>query len=126
MIASLLFIFSFTYYGNHGLGDDSYIPLGHGEVMSAGDLTSYFEPNIPKSEQIYVNSYEISHDILCAKSDSFYFVYPLQTKKISRFKSEKDYHKFAVKTDLPTADQFKDFLTQYDQYWSGWRFWLLP
>jgi len=31
ILAAVIFIFSFTYYENHGLGDDSFIPLGHSE-----------------------------------------------------------------------------------------------
>ncbi|MFS2188967.1 hypothetical protein ACCC92_19980 [Mucilaginibacter sp. Mucisp84] len=31
IVSISLIVFSFTYYGNHGLGDESRIPLGHGE-----------------------------------------------------------------------------------------------
>lgn len=42
IIASTLLLFSFTYYGNHGLGDDSNLPLGYGKVMRAIDGHAYF------------------------------------------------------------------------------------
>jgi hypothetical protein len=29
-----LFIFTFTYYGDHGLGDNAKIPIGHGIVIN--------------------------------------------------------------------------------------------
>lgn len=45
MIAFGLFIYSFTYWGNHGLGDESRIPIGHWNcIRNADGVSTYFEP----------------------------------------------------------------------------------
>ena len=66
IIAGLLLVFSFTYYGNHGFGDEELIPLGHGEKMRAGDDVTYFESKDNKSGRININTYQVQDDILCA------------------------------------------------------------
>jgi hypothetical protein len=38
----LMIIYSFTYFGNHGLGDQSYLPLGHQQSMYATDGYAFF------------------------------------------------------------------------------------
>ncbi|AYL94687.1 hypothetical protein [Mucilaginibacter celer] len=121
----LLLIFSFTYYGNHGLGDESHIPLGHGEVMSESDTFAYFVPK-DKAEQINVQTFRVKGDNLCMSVDSGYKVYNLKTKVFINFSNEPMYNKLAAAKELPLAGDLKDFRSQYDEYWSGWRFWLLP
>jgi hypothetical protein len=121
----LLFIFSFTYYGNHGLGDDSYIPLGHGETMEAGDLNAYFSPN-GKIAQLQVKAYQVKGNNLCMSVDSGIVVYDLNTKQIINFNEISKYNKYAFTHHLPRYIEFLDFFKQYDVYWSGWRFWILP
>ena len=110
IIYSLLFVFSFTYYGNHGLGDESFIPLGHWETMSAGDLYAYFTPS-GTSNQIAVNTYQVKGDNLCAAVDSGYIVYNLDTKKMIKFEAEQQYNAYALNHDLPVSNQFLDFLS---------------
>lgn len=125
IIYVLLFIFSFTYYGDHGLGDSYSIPLGRWETMEAGDLYAYF---IPKgtSNQIPVNAYTVKDGNLCADIEDGYMVYNLKTKKVSKFGATRQYSAYALTHDLPEVDQFLKFEQQYNSYWNGWRFWLLP
>ncbi|QTE39462.1 hypothetical protein ACRQ5D_30105 [Mucilaginibacter sp. P25] len=120
-----LMVFSFTYYGDHGLGDESRIPLGHGEAMEESDQFAYFVPK-GKSKQILVDTYLLKGDNLCMSVDSGYKVYNLRTKGVVNFSDEPMYNAFAVSYGLPLSRQLKDFRSQYDEYWSGWRFWLLP
>jgi hypothetical protein len=125
VVTVLLIIFSFTYYGNHGLGDDSRIPLGYGEAMKESDTFAYFVPK-GKSEQINVQTFLLKDDNLCMSVDSGYKVYNLKTKAFINFSDEPMYNMLAVAKDLPLSRHLKDFRSQYDDYWSGWRFWLLP
>ena len=41
LISIGLFIFSFTYWGNHGLGDGPMIPIGHWETIENTNWTEY-------------------------------------------------------------------------------------
>lgn len=125
IVSILLLVFSFTYYGDHGLGDESRIPLGYGEAMKAGDGFAYFVPK-GKSEQIHVDLFLVKGDDLCMSVDSGYKVYNLKTKAFVNFSDEPMYNLLAVGKDLPLSRHLKDFKSQYDEYWGGWRFWLLP
>lgn len=125
IIYGVLLVFSFTHYGNHGLGDDSYIPLGHGETMKAGDLNAYFSPH-GKINQLQVKAYQLKGDNLCMSVDSGIVVYNLNTKQLINFDTPSNYNEYALAHELPANSEFLDFFKQYDVYWSGWRFWLLP
>jgi len=125
VLYGILLVFSFTYYGDHGLGDSYHIPLGHGETMSAGDMYAYFEPG-GKLEQIDIESYQVKGDYLCIATDSGYLVYNLSTRESINFDTKQEYNTYALKHNLPDADLFLDFFKQYDNYWSGWRFWTMP
>jgi hypothetical protein len=125
VIYGLLFVFSFTYYGDHGLGDESFIPLGNGETMRLSDTFVYFNPN-GKSDQIAVNTFQVKDNILCASVDSGYMVYNLKNKEVRNFKTDMLYNIYASKHNLPPNGQFHDFFSHYKDYWMSWRFWLLP
>ena len=124
VIAGLMFIFSFTYYGNHGLGDDANIPLGHGKTMLSSDGYPYIylEPN----RQVNVDSFLVRNDYLCFTSSGSYYDYQLASGKLNSYKYKQDYETYASAHNLPLVNEFKTFYPQYDTYWNGWRFWLLP
>ncbi len=125
ILYGILFIFSFTYYGNHGLGDEFNIPLGYSETMKAGDLYAYFIPS-GTSNQIHVNNYLVRNDNLCASVDSGYIVYNLNTKKMINFYTGQQYNNYALSHNLPVNNQLVEFFDQYKAYWNGWRFWVQP
>jgi hypothetical protein len=93
--------------------------------MEAGDLYAYF---IPKgtSDQIPVNAYTVKDGNLCADIEDGYLVYNLKTKKINKFGSTHQYSAYALTHHLPQVGQFLKFEKQYNSYWNGWRFWVLP
>ncbi len=124
-IAGLLLVYSFTYYGNHGLGDEYYIPLGYGETMNQVDMSAYFEPRGAK-EPIDVNAFEVKDNNLCMTSDNQVYVYQLKAHALIKFDSSKLYDSYALIHNLPVVKEFKTFWWQYNAYWSGWRFWVLP
>jgi len=125
IVGLLLIVFSFTYYGNHGLGDESRIPLGHGEAMQERDQFAYFTPK-GTNKQVHVKTFVLKGDNLCMSVDSGYKVYNLKTKGVVNFSEGQMYDAFAFSYGLPLSLQLQGFKSQYDEYWSGWRFWLLP
>ncbi|SEP04829.1 hypothetical protein [Mucilaginibacter sp. OK283] len=124
IVYASLFVFSFTYYGNHGLGDADNIPLGYGETMEAGDLLPYFCPK--GKNQVAVKNYLVRGDKLCATTYYGVMVYNLNTKQLKDFNSDEQYNAYAENHDLPPTGQMLGFEQQYNEYWSGWRFWVLP
>ena len=125
IVSIMLLVFSFTYYGNKGLGDESRIPLGHGQAMLESDQSAYFEPK-GKSEQVHVKVYALKGDNLSMAVDSGYKVYNLRTQGVVNFSDGQMYDAFAFSYGLPLSLQLQSFKAQYVQYWGGWRFWLLP
>ncbi|RVT96428.1 hypothetical protein EOD41_20500 [Mucilaginibacter limnophilus] len=122
-IAALLFIFSFTYYGDHGLGDEANIPIGHGRIINSGDGYAYL--NVDRT-QINIDSFLVRNNHLYFASKSGYYDYQLPSGKYIKYSSKQEYEAYAKKNHLPVVNDFKTFYPQYDAYWNGWRFWLLP
>ena len=121
--AFLLLVFSFTYSGDHGLGDEAAIPLGHWEKMNSSDGYAYFDL---ADKQISVDSFLVRNDHLCMTTENKFYDYHLVTQKWVRYNSIQDYDRYASAYHLPLVKEFKSFWPQYDAYWNGWRFWLLP
>ena len=125
-IAGLLLVFSFTCYGDHGLGDEANIPLPHWETMDSGDGNAYFNPNGKLYDQISVDSFLVRNDHLCMASDTLIFDYQLKTSELKKFATSKLYDAYAMAHHLPIKKEFRKFWPQYNDYWSGYRFWMLP
>lgn len=126
IVSVALVLFSFSYWGGHGFGDHSRIPLGRGEAIEQmNGVTTYFPP-VTDIDQPELETFQLAHDMLCAKAnDSYYFTYDLATKRLQTFPDEQAYNAYAKGNRLPSATQFKPFYWHYSRYWNGWRFWLL-
>ncbi|MBO2009913.1 hypothetical protein [Hymenobacter negativus] len=125
-----MFVFSFTYWGNHGLGDYARIPLGNGEAMQEiNGMEAYFETDVPlelSSDQPFIDSFQVADDVLCGQAnDKTFFTYNLVTKQQRHFGDAQEYATYATQHGLPAVREFKSFGAHYSSYWSGWRFWLL-
>ncbi|OON67855.1 hypothetical protein [Hymenobacter sp. CRA2] len=130
VLSGALFWHSFTYWGNHGLGDYSRVPLGHGEALEELNGTdAYFAPTeLPDTvgDQLHLEAYQITDDVLCAATtERSYFTYDLRTKQYQDFPDQAAYAAFAAAHGLPAPNQFESFQAHYSRYWGGWRFWLL-
>ncbi|RTQ45926.1 hypothetical protein EJV47_24155 [Hymenobacter gummosus] len=130
LLAGLLFAFSFTYWGSHGLGDYSRIPLGHSEAVEENNgLDAYFEPSVPvdrPGDQAHLANFQVAAEVLCAAyDDGSYFTYDLASKDYQTFATGADYNAHARRRGLPLAEQFEPFSAHYRRFWGGWRFWLL-
>jgi len=129
-VYATMFVFMFTYWGNHGLGDDSYIPIGHFKTVDQSDLTSYITVN---KEQHRIKSFAIEDNKLFAMHDvsdeddkiKDFIIWDLKSDKVTSLDSEK-YIVATKQRNYPSIVNFKDFNSSYQTYWNGWRFWLLP
>lgn len=126
VVALLLFVFSFTHWGNHGLGDMARIPLNHyGSMVEINGLAAYFEADRSAIER-NVTAYQVVRDTLCAQSDDdTHFIYDLESGHYQLFSSRPAYNAYARQHGLPRSQQLAPFRDHYSRYWSGWRFWLL-
>ena len=129
-----LFLYMFTYWGNHGLGDSARIPIGnYKEVGETDGVYAYIEPENYKYGAMPVHSFIKSENYLVGKSDvspvdrpKSYFCWNLEKDEIVFYNSETEYNSFADENGLPKISEFKTFRESYREYWGGIRLWLLP
>lgn len=137
VISILLFIYSFTYWGNHGLGDGPRIPVGYWNVVENtnwqfSNLRGYtdFEGN-----KICVSRFTTENNYFCGEFDqdhffydfkNEYFVINMKTNEIIEFMDKNEYNRYAQMNKLPLTSNLFTFEQNYHNYFRGWRFWLLP
>ena len=129
-----LFIYSFTYWGNHGLGDSARIPIGNfKEVGETNGINAYIEPENYSYGAMIVHSFTKSGNYLTGRTEVSpvdrpkpFFSWNLSKDEIEYFDSESEYNSFAKNNKLPKSSEFKTFRQSYGEYWGGMRFWMLP
>ena len=131
-----LFIFSFTYWGNHGLGDGPMIPIGHWKTIENTNWNEYGyikEQKTSDGNYIKTTKFKVANDKLCGNLKSWFydfensfFVLDLKTDVITEFKTESEFNKYAEKNDLPKVSELLSFEENYMNHWGGIRFLLLP
>ncbi|AUC77325.1 hypothetical protein [Olleya sp. Bg11-27] len=136
LISIGLFVFSFTYWGNHGLGDGPMIPIGHWETIENTNWTEYGylkDKKTKNGNDIETTKFKVTNHKLCGNlKSSFYnyensfFVLDLKTDKITEFKTESEFNQYAEKNELPKVNELLSFAENYRNRWSGIRFLLLP
>ncbi|MFP5042938.1 hypothetical protein [Parasediminibacterium sp. JCM 36343] len=142
IISILLFVFSFSYLQDTGLGDNSKIPVGYGQTIQSEDFAwTYFYPDLDKTEpnqdELIIGNYKIVDPFLCAEvshqntiSPSYdYIVYDLKNKSLKTFFSKEEYTSYATEHSLPDANQFYDFQKHFHEYLDNrpkWKTWVLP
>ena len=136
LISIGLFIFSFTYWGNHGLGDGPMIPIGHWETIENTNWTEYGYLKGQKTIDgidIETTQFKVTNDKLCGNLKSWfydfentYFVLDLKTDEMTEFKTESEFNEYAENNKLPKSNELLSFEENYRNHWSGIRFLLLP
>lgn len=121
-----LFFFSLSYWGYHGFGDSSRIPIGFGQDIKNVDGFTFFNPTSSIGQES-IQSFQIENNYLCARQkDNTFFAYNIETKLLTRFNSKQDYNGYAAQNNLVHISEFKEFRYHYNNYWNGWRFIILP
>jgi energy-coupling factor transporter transmembrane protein EcfT len=136
LISIGLFIFSFTYWGNHGLGDGPMIPIGHWETIENTNWTEYGylkEQKTSDGIDIETTQFKVANNKLCGNLKSWfydfentYFVLDLKTDEMTEFKTESEFNEYAENNKLPNSNELLSFEENYRNHWSGIRFLLLP
>jgi len=127
-----LFIFMFTYFGDHGLGDSSRVPIGHFKVIrQINGVYTYLQND--KGDQLGINNFLVDKDNLYAEIEpefsakmGNYVIWNLRTDQWTFLRTRDDYVIAAKQYKYPSPDSFEDFWTFYNSYWNSWRFWTLP
>jgi energy-coupling factor transporter transmembrane protein EcfT len=137
ILSTLLLIYSFTYWGNHGLGDSARVPVGYGYAVDNinwqwSSLKGFQNDN---GGYLSVSHFLTSRNTFCGKFDkdhffydyeNAYFVLDMRSEELQEFATKEAYNKYAIKNNLPLTEELRTFEENYRHYFGGWRFWLLP
>ena len=136
MISILLFIWLFTYWGDHGLGDSFRIPIGNDYAITAINTTeSAFIDNLRTTcnNRVEMTKFaQIQNKVIGNLNSSFsefknsFFVLDISKKEVIEFQNAIELNNYSIKNDLPKSHELRDFEKNYNEYWSGWRLFLLP
>ncbi|MCQ9640123.1 hypothetical protein MP478_12110 [Chryseobacterium sp. WG14] len=136
LIYILLFIFMFTHWGNHGFGDSARIPLKKGLALENIDwvpVASIEDIQTENQSPLETTEFLIVSDKLLGNLQSNfydysnqYFILDLKSEELIEFENETKFDVYLYKNKLPDRSSLLGFEKNYNQYWSGWRFWLLP
>jgi|SRR5690554_771825 len=129
-----LFVFMFTHYGDHGLGDSARIPIGHfREIKEINGTQSYIQDSKKGNYSLSIDSLYISEDFVYGltgkHNENYYgkfFLYNLKNNEVKVFETTEDFENELTNYALAKNVKFQDFNYYYNQYWNGWRFWMLP
>lgn len=121
------FLFSFSYWGNHGLGPHSRIPLGYDKEVARMDFMN-------TSDGPDYATYAVKNEFVCGvervieapdMNKKTYLIWNLKTNKVLTFYNLDNYTAYAKLNNLPLPNAFISFEEQYSNFWNGWRFWFL-
>ena len=127
-----LFVFMFSYWGDHGLGDSARVPVGHFLVVKEiNGNDAYIEKE--KYNQLGIKNFAFDNDNLYAETQrdfngekGDYVLWDLRSNEWTFYKTKEDYLIVAEKNNYPKPTEFEEFFEHYKRHWNGWRFWLLP
>jgi energy-coupling factor transporter transmembrane protein EcfT len=136
LIAAGLFVYSFSYWGNHGLGDSARIPIGYGNVVSNINWIEYGTLDNQKTnggKKIHTTKFKVTGSKLSGNLDSFfydyknnYFVFDMETNEFTEFTSVAEFDQYATQNNLPQSSELLSFHENYYNHWGGIRMLLLP
>lgn len=128
-----LFVYLNTHWGDHGIGDYKRIPLLHERsIQKINDINVQIEPDNYTHGSLMINHFVITDNAIVGSTATStvddpepYFKWDLQLNEITFYKSDSVYNEVAINDGYPPIDTFKPFDSYYNNYWYGWRFWLL-
>lgn len=131
MICVILFVYMFSYYGNHGLGDSFRIPIAHRNALHEIDSSSYIIDD--RNRTYNIDEFFVTDDFVYGTLDTFreskntaYFVFDLKLQHNETFENKATFSSYLISKELNKNVKYQEFSYYYDQYWNGWRFFLLP
>ena len=123
----------FSYYGDHGLGDDARIPISNRRAIQQMDARQAYIQGEGPIPMLTLDKFIVTDNYVYGLSgeeednyDGNYFVYDLQLNSVKTFQDQSVYLAYLKKLALNNDTNYKDFNYYYIKYWDGFQFWLLP
>ena len=127
-----LFIFMFTYWGNHGLGDTAIVPVGHFQIVTKRDSEFPFIVN-KNGDRVDIKLFTFDNDNLYAETQNRdnettgnYVVWNLKNDEMQFYKTKENYITESKRSTYLQPDKFLDFWVIYEKHWGTWKRYLLP
>lgn len=129
------FIYAFSNWAESGMGDSFKVPIGKGyEVTSIDGSTTYFKN---KGTDFFLKNFIVFDEKLCSEFErdngtecnECFIIFDTKRAIMNKFSSLNEYQTFAKDNHLPFPNEFKDFMSNYEDYWSSRRKydkWYLP
>ncbi len=129
LICFILFVWQFSYWGDHGLGDYSRVPIGFGkEIEQLNYSGMYISPSGYENQMFGIENYSIDNGYCFGSTseENGFYIWDLSTNDVQKISTYEEYENGLRIKNLQSRIVFHNFEEAYDLYWSGWRFWLLP
>ena len=131
-----LTIWMFSFWGNHGFGDSARIPVGNKVEIKNINWTKYGFIGIDQKNSpvdIETTKFKISGKKIVGNLDSGfhvyenkYFIFDTEDRSLLEFKTVEAFDAHTQNNNLPHSNELLTFRSNYENYWHGWRFFLLP
>lgn len=126
LLFTISFFFSFTYWGDKGMGEIRRFPIGYSHAVECNDgewtyITTADHKKIP------IGTFITNDTTLFATSDAGrYIIFDLPSGTSQQFEDLTSYELYAKQHNLPPASSFKNFSDQCHAHWLGWRAFVIP
>ena len=125
------FVYLFSYWGDHGLGDEYKLPIGFGDrIVRINGYSQVQEFRNDVGQNIYVSRFVVLDGRLYGELDNEVPVCVYKNKFIEIDLKSETITEFDDLAELIKNDggipEMKSFDYWYNEFYGGWRFWLLP
>lgn len=125
LISVSLILFSLTYWGNKGYGDEAFIPIGHYKhIHQSNGIQAYIEPYNYKYGILNIEKFAICNNLVFGEAVGStvdkplpFFVWNYKTEELYFFKTEEQFQDF-LKTKKIDQFSLKSFGSNYVAYWN--------
>ncbi|MFY7669489.1 hypothetical protein ACOSP6_00240 [Tenacibaculum sp. MEBiC06402] len=124
-ITVILILFSFTYWGNKGYGDEGLIPIGNNKhVEQTNGVQAYIKPKKYQYGTLNIEKFCITENLVFGESINSpidspppFFVWNFKTEEFNFFTNENDFKNFLNENNIRDFE-LKDFNSNYVCYWN--------
>lgn len=125
VITVLLILYSFTYFGNKGYGDEGLIPIGYNKhIQQINGIQAYIEPERYSYGALNIENFQINDNLVFGESVSStvdtplpYFIWNFKTEDFIFFKDKSSFEKKLNEKNI-TNYKLKSFRSNYFSFWN--------
>ncbi|MGY5353447.1 hypothetical protein [Wenyingzhuangia sp. IMCC45467] len=125
LISVALILFSFTYWGNKGYGDEAYIPIGNNKLVEQSNgVQASITPKQYKRGSLYIDKFIITDNMVFGEAVTSpvdrplpFFVWNFKKEELLFFKTQVEFDYFLSQKGITTFE-LKSFNSNYIHFWN--------